>query len=282
MIVDAHCHAWAQWPYEPPVPDPESRGRVEQLLFEMDQNGVDRAVVICAGLERNRDNNRYIHEAVKRIPGRLIQFADVDSRWLPTHHARGAAARLREAVEAFGLVGFTHYLREDDDGSWLLSEEGDAFLRVAAEKNLIVSLACVPEQMPTVIRVAQRYPFPILCHHMARVRGDHLRGSGLDRILAAARHPTIFIKMSGFGYAAAKSDSFPYLGVGWVTRAIYEFFGPERLCWGSDYPVVRRHMTYAQSLEVARRHFSFMPEGELAMLLGGTMRRLLHERESAG
>ena len=40
MIVDAHCHAWATWPYQPPVPDPESRGRIEQLLFEMDQNGV--------------------------------------------------------------------------------------------------------------------------------------------------------------------------------------------------------------------------------------------------
>ena len=26
MIIDSHCHAWARWPYDPPVPDPESKG----------------------------------------------------------------------------------------------------------------------------------------------------------------------------------------------------------------------------------------------------------------
>ena len=48
MIVDSHCHAWRTWPYQPPVPDPEGRGTVEQLLFEMDGAGVDRAAVVCA------------------------------------------------------------------------------------------------------------------------------------------------------------------------------------------------------------------------------------------
>ena len=30
MIIDAHCHAWTYWPYDPPVPDPESRGTIAQ------------------------------------------------------------------------------------------------------------------------------------------------------------------------------------------------------------------------------------------------------------
>ena len=50
-IIDSHCHAWTYWPYEPPVPDPESRGRVEQLLHEMDLNGVDQAFIVCAEIE---------------------------------------------------------------------------------------------------------------------------------------------------------------------------------------------------------------------------------------
>ena len=53
MIIDSHCHAWATWPYKPPVPDPESRGRVEQLLHEMDVNGVDQAVIVCAQIDHN-------------------------------------------------------------------------------------------------------------------------------------------------------------------------------------------------------------------------------------
>ena len=35
MIIDSHCHAWTTWPYDTRVPDPGSRGRVEQLLFEI-------------------------------------------------------------------------------------------------------------------------------------------------------------------------------------------------------------------------------------------------------
>jgi predicted TIM-barrel fold metal-dependent hydrolase len=279
-MIDSHCHAWATWPYQPPVPDPESRGRIEQLLFEMDQNGVARAIVICAGIDGNPDNNRYVYDAVKRFPGRLVPFADVDSRWLATHQTPGAAGRLRDAAEAFGLVGFTHYLRDEEDGAWLLSEEGDAFLRQATNANLILSLACTPRHMPVVETIAERYPLPILCHHMARVQADFPGRSGLEDIIAASRHTNVFIKLSGFGYAAPK-EGFPYLDLAWVVRCLYEFYGPERLCWGSDYPVVRRFMTYAQSLDVARRHCAFMPEGERALVFGGTMARLLREREGA-
>ncbi len=66
MILDGHCHAWPRWPYQPPVPDPESRGAVEQLLWEMDQNGVSQAVLICAGITDNADNNDYVAAAVAR------------------------------------------------------------------------------------------------------------------------------------------------------------------------------------------------------------------------
>ena len=69
MIVDSHCHAWRYWPYQPPVPDPTSRGMVEQLLFEMDRNGVDRAVVVCARIDHNPDNNDYVAECVRALPG---------------------------------------------------------------------------------------------------------------------------------------------------------------------------------------------------------------------
>ena len=46
MVIDSHTHAWKYWPYQPPVPDPESRGRVEQLLWEMDRaREIDPAAV---------------------------------------------------------------------------------------------------------------------------------------------------------------------------------------------------------------------------------------------
>ena len=36
------------------------------------------------------------------------------------------------------------------------------------------------------------------------------------------------VKISGFGYAAA-GEGFPYPGLAFVTRALYEVYGPDRL-----------------------------------------------------
>lgn len=63
MIVDSHCHAWTTWPYDTNVPDPQHRGTIERLLFEMDKEGVDKAVLICARIDHNPDNNQYVFEA---------------------------------------------------------------------------------------------------------------------------------------------------------------------------------------------------------------------------
>jgi predicted TIM-barrel fold metal-dependent hydrolase len=135
--------------------------------------------------------------------------------------------------------------------------------------------------MPVVERIAERYPIPILCHHMARVRADAPGRTGIAEILSAARRPNVYVKVSGFGYAAAAGEGFPYPEQGWILRCLYEFYGPERLCWGSDYPVVRRFMTYGQALDVVRRHCAFMPEPDRDLILGGTMARLLREREAS-
>ena len=78
MIIDSHCHPWAYWPYLPPVPDPENHGAVEQLIHQMDVNGVDRATIVCAQIFRNFDNNDYVAAALKQYPERLEQFADPD------------------------------------------------------------------------------------------------------------------------------------------------------------------------------------------------------------
>jgi PAS domain S-box-containing protein len=133
MIIDSHCHAWTYWPYEPPVPDPQSRGTVEQLVDKMDLNGVDRATIVSAQITHNPDNNDYIAECVRRYPGRLYQYADVDCSWSETYHTPGAAKRLEQAAERWPIKGFTHYLARDDDGDWLTSQEGLDFFGVAAE-----------------------------------------------------------------------------------------------------------------------------------------------------
>ena len=276
LIIDSHCHVWARWPYQPPVPDADTRATVDQLLFEMDTNGVDQALIVCAEIDHNPDNNAAIYEVVRIHPNRLFQLVDVDSRWKPTCHQPGAANRMRQAVEAWSPKGFTHYLSAHDDGSWLYSADGLDFFSAAASNDLLASLHCYPHQQKAVREVAKRFPeLPILIHHLGHLRaGDTAQ---LDEVLASSECENIYIKISGFYYATQLDHwDFPYRDVLPIVQAIYQHFGARRLCWGSDYPVVRKHMTYRQAIEVFRKYCDFVPLLDQNMILGGTMHRLLN------
>ena len=275
MIVDCHTHAWEHWPYEPAVPDAASRGRAEQLLWEMDRHQVDKAVLVCARIEHNPHNNDYAYTCVQQHPDRLLMFADVDCSWTQTYHTPGAAGRLEAAAKQYQLRGYTHYLR--DDVAWFSSPEGLAFFEKTAELGLIASLSLGPAWQPALRQLARQFPSVVfLCHHMAGVRvGQGAADAGLEEVLRSAEVPNIHIKLSGFHYVSEVAWEYPYGDAMGLARERYQHYGPQRLCWGSDYPVVRFYQTYQQSLEVVRRHCSFIPESDLALILGGNMERLL-------
>ena len=277
MIIDSHSHAWPRWPYQPPVPDSDSRGRIEQLLHEMDRHGVDQAVLVCARIDHNPDNNDYIFERSKQYPDRIIQFADVDCSWTDTYHTPGAADRLAAAADQYALKGYTHYFRGDDDGSWFFTDEGQRFFQTTADLGLISSLAMGPQLQAPLRELAAQFPsVTFLCHHMGGARaGEKPPYPNLNEILASAKVPNINIKMSGFGYVSQVPWGYPYSDTGWIVRALYEHFGPDRLCWGSDYPVVRSYMTYQHSLEAFRTHCTFIPDADKTKILGDSLHRLL-------
>ena len=277
MIIDSHCHAWERWPYQPPVPDDQSRARIEQLLNEMDLNGVDQAVVICAQIERNPRNNDYIAAQTARHGNRLHLFPDVDSSWSPTYHQPKAADRLREIADRWPTVkGFTHYVKAEDDGAWFGSPDGIAFFRVAAERKLIASIALRPQQHLALRRIAEQFPsLPILCHHLAGLRVTDNNGPALREVLLSAKLPNIYLKFSGFAYCTRVNWDFPYTDTHEIIRTLYDTFGANRLCWGSDYPVVRFFMTYKQSLEALRTHCTFISEPDKKRILGESLAELL-------
>jgi L-fuconolactonase len=246
----------------------------------MDLNGVDQALLVCAQIDHNPENNAYVAEQVQRFPGRLHQLVDLDSQWSAAYHTPGAAVRLQQMVERWSIKGFTHYLAPDDDDIWLLSPEGQALFKAAADLKLIASLSCAPHQQPVIRKLAERFPtVPILCHHMGLpMLGKGLLKENLEQVLASARMPNIYIKVSGFAYAAQVKWEYPYADVQPIVRALYEAFGARRLCWGSDYPVVRFFMTYRQALEAFRTHCTFVSEEDQGWILGKTLNALLEAR----
>jgi L-fuconolactonase len=243
----------------------------------MDTNSVDKAIVICAELGAGTANNDYVAAQTEKHPGRLIQFADVDSSWSPLYHSPGSADRLESAVAKWPMRGITHYLKDEDDGSWLHSDEGCAFLRVPTDKRLALSLRCLPHQHRAIRKAAGMFPdLPIICHHLGQVKAaEEPPYRDLKEVLLSAKLCNIYIKISGFPYGSERDWDFPYADLHRVIRAQYEHYGPDRLCWGSDYPMVLGYMTYRQSIEVLRTHCSFIPDEHRELILGENMNGLL-------
>ncbi len=276
MIVDAHTHSWARWPHSPPVPDPVSRGAYRSLLHEMDDAGVGAAVVVSAALPGSPGNNEYVAGAVAACPGRLYQFADVDSRWSDRYHRPGAAGRLAEVCDRLSPAGVSHYLADRNDG-WLRSAEGQAFFAAADRRRLAVGLAASPGWFADILLAAAAVPeTPVLLNHLGLVM-LHPDGvaAGLDIVRRGAGQPNLIVKVSGYYYGHERPWDYPFRDRLMIVRAFYETWGPRRMAWASDFPASAPHVTYRQSLEVVREHAGFIDPADLPSVLGGTMGTVL-------
>ena len=105
---------------------------------------------------------------------------------------------------------------------------------------------------------------------------------GLRRVLAGSSLPNLMVKVSGFYYGSERPWEYPHSESLWVVRALYEALGPHRLCWGSDYPVVRRATTYRQAIEAFRTHCAFVVPADRDAILGGTLDAVLRTRRPSG
>ena len=154
MIIDSHCHAWKIWPYLPEVPDPENHGSIELLLNKITLNNVNLATIVCAEIFNNFDNNVYVYDKIRNYPDKFLQLADIDSMWSKTYHTKGATNRLENALKKYNILGFTHYVAEEDDASWFNSSEGLDFFKFANDNKLIASLAIKPNHQKELRKLA--------------------------------------------------------------------------------------------------------------------------------
>lgn len=279
MRIDAHCHAWHRWPYQPAVPDATSRSSAANLIYEMDRSGVKQAVLIAAAIGDNRDNTDYAFKAAADYPGRFVVFPDLECWWSSSVGQPGAAARLEAALSRFPFRGFSLYLAEDEDGSRLADPDMTDFFRLVRDRGLIASLSVMPHQIEAVIQLANRIPeIPILLHHFAFLGPRSRTGPGdIEAVIAAAACSNIYVKYSGMGNIAASDHEYPYSSLRWIPECFAQAFGPDRMLWGSDWPVSTKHMTYPQSLSLLTRHGPFRGE-DLSAVLGRNMHDLLNRQ----
>ena len=178
-IVDSHCHA-SPYRYEP----------VESLLFQMDRNGVDQALLVQYF---GQYDNTYQFDCVRRYSDRLAAVVLVDTG------SADAAAQL-ERLAAQGAAGVR--LRPDTRSP---GPDPLAIWRKAAELNLPVTCGgtCSQFAAAAFAQVIEAVPhLPIILEHLGSVNtpdGEPAPYPLRRAVFALARYANVYIKIHGLG-----------------------------------------------------------------------------------
>ncbi|MBI3696550.1 MAG: amidohydrolase family protein, partial [Acidobacteria bacterium] len=67
---------------------------------------------------------------------------------------------------------------------------------------------------------------------------------------------------------------FPYRDTHDQVHKLYDAFGPQRLMWGTDWPLVERHCGYAGALKIVRDELKFLNDEDKRWMLAKTIERV--------
>ncbi len=272
MRIDAHQHFWrysaAEYPWIGPGMERLARDFLPADLAPLlEAGGIAGTVAVQArqSLEETRwllelaDGHGFIRGVVGWVDLRSTHVADQLARF--AGHPR--------------FVGVRHVVQDEADPRFLLGEAFLHGLARVAEAGLVYDLLVLAPQLPAAAEmVALRPGQPFVLDHLAKppiaaARLDPWR----DDIRALARHPHVSCKLSGMVTEARlrqwrREDFLPYM------ETALEAFSPERLMFGSDWPVCTLSGEYAEVAGIVDDFLAGLAPAERAAIEGGTAARV--------
>ena len=249
MIVDAHQHFWdpARGDYGWLTPDnPIHRvfgtADLRPLLV---QTGVDATILVQAAPTVAETD--YMLGIARKTPFVLGIVGWVDLL------APGAADALRARAADPLFLGVRPMLQDIPDPNWILQPALTPALTTIAAEGLVFDALVLSHQLGAITELAQRHPqLSIVLDHAAKPRlgqADAMASWAKD-IAALAALPNVTCKVSGLltelGASGTRDDVIAAVGV------CFDSFGPGRLIWGSDWPVLTLAGDYQGWFDLAR------------------------------
>lgn len=254
-IVDSHCHATPIW-----------YGDIDALIFEMDRNNVQHAMLVQIG---GYFNNEYQFDAVARYPGR---FANV----VLTDYTKPDAVQTLEQLAQRGISGvrINAIVRSPGDDPF-------AIWKAAARLGLSITSGGQSADFASdeFAQILQMIPeIPVVIEHLGSVNnptGDPRQTELRETVFGLARFPNAHLKIHGLGEFATRAlpvtEPFPFVQpIPPAFEMAYDAFGPQRLMWGSDFPLVNSREGYPLALRLAMDQFKDKSEEDRAWIFGKT------------
>ncbi len=188
--------------------------------------------------------------------------------------AADAPARIAALASHPKLVGLRPMVQDIADDDWLMQPGLRPAFRTMVEHDLAFDALVLPRHLTRLARLRDRHPdLRIVVDHGAKpaIRDGRFRPWAQD-IAAIAADGRSVCKLSGLATEAGPEWSAETLRP-WAEHLL-ECFGPDRLIFGSDWPVLTLVGSYDDWISAVRGYLSGLPESGRSAVLGGNARRV--------
>ena len=167
------------------------------------------------------------------------------------------------------LCGFRHIAQSEPDDRFLVREDFVRGVRQLGRFHYTFDILIYPRQLPAAIELVEKIPDQrFVLDHMAKpaIRAVEIeQWAKQTRVLAA--NPNVYCKASGLVTEAdwhkwRDSEFTPYLDV------VFDAFGPDRIMFGSDWPVCLVAGKYGKVKELLSNYVRDLPVDEQKKIFG--------------
>jgi L-fuconolactonase len=272
-VVDAHHHLWdpalGSYPW---MTDELSAIRrpflPADLLPLLDEASVERTIVVQA--RADRAESEWLLELAREnelISG-VVGWVD-----LASDQVEREIADLQASAGGTKLVGIRHPAHDEADPEWLLREDVRRGIAAVSAAGLVFELLVRTRELPAACTVASSLPdTTFVIDHLAKP-GPEPAPDWSTWMRALSELPNVYAKLSGLVTEASWTDWTASDFASTVGEAV-ALFGPERLLFGSDWPVCLLAASYAEVVELARGLVADLDERDRRLVFGQNALRI--------
>ena len=278
-IIDAHHHVWDLSVHDQPFLDQPGLEPLRRnfLLADLEPEaaaeGVTSTVVVQTITKPEETPELLTLAATSGLVAGVVGWVDLEAPGVPD-----AIAALRQLPGGDRLVGIRHTVLTEPDPDWLARPAVLRGLAAVAAAGLAYDVVGEPRHLPAAAATAGRLP------QLTFVL-DHVGNPGLTtRPEASEPWASAFAQLAALPNVAVKLSGIlsepPPPGAGRVEhlRPYYDaalaVFGPDRLMFGSDWPVCTLEASYGQVCAAARALTAGLSPTERDAIFSGTARRI--------
>lgn len=270
MLLDSHQHFWKyhpdQYPWIPPGSALHRDWLPADLAPLLAAAGLDGCIAVQA--RQTLEESRWLLALADASPiiAGVVGWVDLRSEQV--------GAQLAEFVLHPKFRGVRHVVQDEPDVNFLLGAEFQRGIGHLHGFGLTYDLLIFPSQLPAAIELVRRFPAqPFVLDHIAK---PPIKAGALspwrEQIRELAQAPNVLCKVSGLITEAhhtawQPADFTPYLDI------VAEAFGPERLMYGSDWPVCLLAGSYERTHRLAADYFAARPAAERQKIFGANAAR---------